>query len=80
VSGLVVRRYVASVDEALRCSQCEQIGDVLAKLPLTGFLRGWRRLVPTPEDPWIGLCEGCVRALLEGFGPARAQAEEDTKK
>ncbi len=84
MSGFLVqtRQYVTPGDEPSVCSQCDQAADVLARLPLVGFLRGWRRLVGTAEQPWIGLCERCVRELLDGFAPARrlARAAEATEK
>lgn len=71
--GLVAPRFLApGIDEQLACSQCEQPVDVLAQIPLHEFMRGWRAILgKSKQDPWIGLCETCVRKMLDGFPVAR---------
>lgn len=68
-------------EDQLECSSCDVTTDLLCRLPVIGLARGpivTGGSVESYEEPWIGLCETCVRRMLDGFAEARAGiASED---
>jgi hypothetical protein len=58
----------------VKCSLCGSLReDLVAKLPID-MAGGWRRIITaavSDGQPWIGLCETCVRYILAGFEVAR---------
>lgn len=65
----------APTGDALTCSSCGQPRELLLSIPITGFLRGWRQwLGASGVQPWIGVCESCLRQWVRGFRRARPKA------
>lgn len=62
----------------VHCSMCDEEVQCVTRLNVGRFTRGWRKWLPqTVEEPWIGLCIGCVKRLFQGFYDPAVQARLD---